>query len=460
MSGPRWLRAFEPPNADRLIRAAEETADWIESFGHIDGDTEYWDVQPGTEVAEDELLLSRTCLYGGAAGIALFYMRLYRAVKDEKYLNRARAGVNYIIEKNRGFCEYMTDKTWLPGAYVGYFQGPAGGAYAAKVLYLLTGEERYRRFACQAADDLILAAHEEDGALYWFGDYAILGEGGLILFLIDLYETFKEQKYLTAAVKAGLYIVRKQEEAPRGGYRWYAMPTDTFPTIRQAGGYFPGFEYGAAGCGYILACLYEHTGDPQFLLSAKRAAEYIMNIADYSEDFSAALVRYNDTYLTDLYYLGVCQGPIGTSRLFFKLFRLTGESEYRDFVIALANGLIRSGAPAIHSRGYWHTNCYCCGAPGMLEFFIHIHRLTGDDLYYHAASETASVILGDSTEKDGQRYWYTTWNRHEPWKNDAYTGLYHGSAGCAGSLLAFARHMDGKEWLPFYLEDPYKVLYR
>ena len=102
---------------------------------------------------------------------------------------------------------------------------------------------------------------------------------------------------------------------------------------------------------FILASVYEYTKDEEYLRVAEEAARYILNIADYSEDREAALVRYNDTYLTDLYYLGVCQGPVGTSRLFFKLYELTKEEKYREFIEQLTRGLLSTGAPAKHSEG-------------------------------------------------------------------------------------------------------------
>ena len=143
-----------------------------------------------------------------------------------------------------------------------------------------------------------------------------------------------------------------------------------------------------------MASVYEQTHQEEYLDIAKKAAQYIQNIADYSEDGEAALVKYNDTYLTDLYYLGVCQGPIGTSRLFYKLYRITGDESYKDFVIKLTNGLLAAGAPTKHSDGYWRTNCYCCGAAGMLEHFLHVHKLTGNSVYLDAAYEAAEAIIG------------------------------------------------------------------
>lgn len=452
-----WIRWFEPLDRERLLQSALETANWLEQYGHIEGDTEHWDVLPGKEVGPDDLLLRDTSLYGGAAGIAFYYLRLYLATQDAQWLARAEAGITYVMERYRGIEDFRTDAPFLAGAFIGFMNGPAGGAYVARLLYTYTHNERYRDYARRVTDDLIAAATEEDGTLTWYGFYGILGEGGLILYLLDAYETFHDPAYLEAADKAAAYIERRKEPAPGGGYRWYVMDTETFPTIGQPGGYFPGFEYGAAGCGYILASVYAMTQNPAYLEAARGAAEYIRNLADVSPDGEAALVRYNDTYLTDLYYLGVCQGPIGTSRLFYRLYEITGEQPYLDFVIQLTNGLIASGAPLRHSQGYWHTNCYCCGAAGMIEHFVNIHRLTHDERYLTAAYEAAEALIGESTIQDGHRNWYTAWNRHEPWSSDPYSGLYHGSAGCAAALLVLAEHIGNGTALPTYLEDPYKA---
>ena len=95
----------------------------------------------------------------------------------------------------------------------------------------------------------------------------------------------------------------------------------------------------------------------------------------------------------------------------------------------------------------------------MLEHLINVHKFTGEKKYLDAAYEAAEVVIGDSTVRGKRRVWYTAWNRHEPDRSAAYTGLYHGSAGCASSLLMLAAYMAGQA-LPPYLEDPYAELYR
>ena len=459
MAKIKWIKRFEPLDSEKLLETVYETERWLDLYSHKEGDMEYWEVLPEKKVDPDGLLLKDTGLYAGAAGISLFYLRLHIADGNDKWIKKAKAGIDYVISRYNGVCDFRSDSEYLPGAFIGFLSGPAGGAYVASRLFEITGEEKYREFAVKVTDDCLAAANKKDDVITWYGFYGLLGEGGLILYLLDAYKTYKVERYLTAAKQAARYILDRKEDAPQGGYRWYVMPTDTFPTIGKAGGYFPGFEYGTAGCGYILASIYEFTGDEDYLNAAQQAAQYILNIADYSEDGEAALVKYNDTYLTDLYYLGVCQGPIGTSRLFFKLYQLTGDERYKEFVEQLTRGILATGAPSKHSEGYWRTNCYCCGAAGMLEHFVNIHKFTGKEEYLNAAYEAAETVIGESTHGNNLRRWYTAWNRHEPESSLAYTGLYHGSAGCASSLLLLRQYIAGKEYLIPYLEDPYKELF-
>ena len=202
MSKRNWIKAFAPLDRQRLLQTAAESVNWIEQYGHVDGDVESWDVMPGKQVEKDALLLDDASLYAGAAGIALLYLKYYVATEQEKYLRKAEAGIRYVIRKYRGKEDFATEVPFLQGAYIGYLNGPAGGAYVAKELYKITGEERYKQFALTVADDSIEAAKDEQGALTWYGFYGILGEGGLILFLLDVYNTFGGDKYLDAAAKA------------------------------------------------------------------------------------------------------------------------------------------------------------------------------------------------------------------------------------------------------------------
>ena len=79
MSKRNWIKAFAPLDRQRLLQTAAESVNWIEQYGHVDGDVESWDVMPGKQVEKDALLLDDASLYAGAAGIALLYLKYYVA---------------------------------------------------------------------------------------------------------------------------------------------------------------------------------------------------------------------------------------------------------------------------------------------------------------------------------------------------------------------------------------------
>lgn len=147
MSKINWIKRFTPITSERLIEKTLETEGWISGYVHEEGDTKVWEVLPGKEQEEGGLLLKPSGLYGGAAGIALFYLRLYKATGDEKFLDNAKGGINYCISQYRGEADYKTDAVFLKGAKIGLLNGPAGGAFVSSRLYEVTGDENYRDFA-------------------------------------------------------------------------------------------------------------------------------------------------------------------------------------------------------------------------------------------------------------------------------------------------------------------------
>ena len=448
-----WIDEFDELNNEKLLETVIEAADFLEDYEHETVDGIYWDIIPGKETGWNEVLTSITSLYGGTAGVALFFLRLYQVTGNERYLKKARKGIDFSFAHSEGIKAYEnTGDGTLKGIPAGYFNGPTGIAYVSYYIYEESKEERYLDIVKRIAEDLQRATKADSLGICYSGTFGILSDGGLILFLIWAAEVLGEKSYLTTAIGAGLRILNLADKAESGS-RWIAMDSVAFGFGNK--GYFPGFFYGTAGTGYILAKLYGKTGKMAFLNGAVQAAEYIKSIAVVDEETNSALLPYNDPYKKDMYYLGVCQGPIGTSRLFYQLFLETEDQEYADWVIKLTNGILRAGAPKIHSKGYWHTYKYCCGTAGMIEHFVEIYRFTRDEKYLEAAREAAVKLIGDSVKENGKRTWYSAWNRHAPNEVECWSGLYLGSAGAASALLYFYNHLKDNRRLTGYLEDPY-----
>ncbi len=448
-----WIEEYDELDKEKVLSTLIQVVNHLTEYEHSDGTGINWDIIPGKKIDPDDVLVSKTSLYGGAAGTALFFLRLYEVTGNTDYLEKAKAGIRYCHDNIRSQKE-LTNKGdgTLKGIPGGFYNGPSGTAYVAYAVYELVKDEMYLQYALEIADEVITSAkHDKDGA-YFSGVGGLLSDGGLLLFLFWLYEKTNDEKYLEVARSGIERILNKSDEAPTGS-RWLNMDSVAFGLGEN--GYFPGFFYGTAGTGFILAKAYEMTKDKRYLEGAKKAADYIKSIADITEDGQAALIRYNDPYWKDMHYLGLCQGPIGTSRLFYQLYKVTGKSEDLDWVKKLTNGVLRAGAPKIHSKGYWHTYNYCCGTAGMLEHFLEIYKLTGDNKYLRAAEDATEKLIGDSVIDDGKRCWYSAWNRHAPSEVENWTGLYIGSSGEASALLTYYNYLTDNKKTTEYLEDPF-----
>lgn len=91
----------------------------------------------------------------------------------------------------------------------------------------------------------------------------------------------------------------------------------------------------------------------------------------------------------------------------------------------------------------------------MIEHFLSVYRLTGEDRFFAAAGAAVDTLLGDSVADDGRRCWYTAWNRHLPGEVEPWAGLYLGSAGSASSILSFYNFTNDDKEIGAYIEDPY-----
>ena len=172
---------FRRYQADDYIAIAQEAEKWIRTN---EIETPYgirWKQSPdSSEDFSDYPMLTEKALYGGSAGIGLFYLRLYQAVHNEAYLDKAEKAADYIIHTDEGPDFYRkalshasgeADKLVhvknMPGWIIGYYNGPTGSANLILKLYEATGKEKYRDYAVKVVDDLLQNAVKEEEGLRW-----------------------------------------------------------------------------------------------------------------------------------------------------------------------------------------------------------------------------------------------------------------------------------------------------
>lgn len=384
---------FQKNTAEDYLKAAIDTAEWIDTLAIK---TEYgriWQALPEGQdgYREDVPLFTPKSMYDGSAGIGIFFIRLYEATGDTRWLTEAEEAAAHIIATKVGVEWYQTTLHSevkgiipVPGWAAGPYNGPVGEAYFLEDLYQVTGKQAYRDYVLYVADVLLEATVTDKRGLHWSDQEDITADGGFIVFL-DI--------------------------------------------------------------------LYRKTGIKKYLELAKEGLTYAMNIAVGDE--TGRLIPYQDHPVTgptyDKYYLSTCHGPVGSTLAFRELYEITREEIYRNWTIELSRGIVRAGAPEKHSWGFWNCQCQCCGTAGILEHFAAMYEYTGEKEFYDYMIRTADIMLSDSDHRTpGLRTWYDSWWRTIPTRVVSYPGLYVGVAGCASSLLRTYAALTGKKLTNLY----------
>jgi hypothetical protein len=433
------------------LAGAQSAARWIRSARRENPAGLTWLPEPD-HPEKEKTVSGLTGIYSGSAGIVLFLVELARATGDAEALADVVRGADYLAATWRD--EAATASPLMGAARNPDFQnGTSGIAFVLAEAARLTGHRHYRSAAVAIADDVAEAARATDDGVIWSGIPTVgLGDGGIILFLLWAAREFDRPAYREIAVRAGEHILAHGQSDPRGGLRWDGPSLERFGV--PAGAAMPNFELGTAGVAYVMARLYEETRDARFLAAARGGADHVRALATVKGD--AALLFYREPDHTDMYYLGYCHGPVGTARLFYELYRLTGEPEDLGWTERFAEGIVATGAPEKLSPGLWNVVCQCCGNAGILDFFVSLWQATGRDEYRRFAERVADQLLSRGSDLDGKGLrWYQAWTRVQPWNVTAETGYMIGAAGVGAALLHLYLAEEGRYQAILFPDNPF-----
>ena len=411
------------------LDAAKETAQWIRAAGKNTGRGTYW--LPDPDHPEKATTVSPvSAIYSGSAGIVLFFLELAKATGNDSYLNDAKSGADYLA--NTWEESFGRDAGLFKGLELGFASGLAGTAFVLGEAWKATQEARYKDAAVAVTDYIAAAAKPAGRGVEWVNAPGVVGDGGILLYLLYAAHTFRDNSYLLLAAKAGDHTLELSQPDPRGGLRWQGIAPERFGQSKDF--YWPNFELGTAGVSYVLARLYEETRQTRFLYAAVEGAKHVETIATVRGD--SALVHYREPDLKDLYYLGYCHGPAGTARTFYQLYKATHDRRYLVWTERLARGVINSGIPEKQTPGFWNVVCQCCGSAGVVDLFLGLWVATKRPEYLAFSRRVADQLLSRETDLDGKGYrWYQAWTRVKPWEVNAETGYMIGAAGVGSALL-------------------------
>lgn len=419
------LRAAERP----YLNAALQAARWIRSTAVQTNPGVAWPSEPGDEKSV------ATNLYYGNSGSVLFFIEAYRSTGDETYLKDARAGADYLLANLPG-------KEWN-GLYVGL----AGVGFTLEETYKATREAKYREGVTRCLQLLREGATKVGRGVGWGDDTDIVsGSAGTGLFLLYAARELKDPSARELAMLAGQRLV-ELGRPEGGGLKWSWTADPKRPTL------MPNFSHGTAGVAYFLATLYRETKRKEFLDAAVAGAKYLQSVAKTEGD--VCLIFHNEVNGKDLHYLGWCHGPAGTARLFYRLYQVTGDGAWMEWVRKAARADMESGIPEKRTPGFWNNVSQCCGSAGVAEFFLNLYRVTKERKYLEFSRRMTADLLARATREENGMKWIQAEHRVKPDLLVAQTGYMQGAAGIGMLLLHLDDSERGRKWSIILPDSPF-----
>lgn len=393
--------------------AALEAARWIRASTVQTNPGIMWPADP-----RDPKSVNNT-LYSGSPGVIIFFLEAYRSTGDESFLKDARHGADGLITALANEKES------------GLYEGIAGIGFVLTETFKATGEAKYRQAALLCARLLGERTRKVGKGIEWNDTTDIIAGGaGIGLFLLYAARELNEPSYRELAIRDAERLIElaKPENA---GLKWAMNPT--FSRL------MPNFSHGTAGIAYFLATVYQETKDRRFLDAALAGAKYLQAVA--KTEGEVCMIFHNEPDGKDLYYLGWCHGPVGTARLFYRLYQATGDRVWMDWVKRSARGIMKSGIPEKQTPGFWNNAGQCCGSAGVAEFFLSLYHVTHEPSYLGFSKRVAAQLMTKGTRDGAGMRWVQAEHRIKPELLVAQTGYMQGAAGIGMLLL----HLDGFE---------------
>ena len=320
--------------------------------------------------------------YYGPPGIALYFLQLLDRVGGQGpnpalYAAAQRAGDRIVVTLDDALAAF--------GSNTALYYGSAGLAFALRELAARTPVPALHA----AAEFLASARHVEDSVLAaasavgtngttWSNNTDIAhGASGTGLYLLHAATAETDQahaaKMTAAAVAAGEWLLTMAVPTPGGGLKW---PRGKDSDGGHDGVFYPNFCCGTAGVAYFLATLHQATSDPRFLEAAVRGGDFLLSVANRT---TGLLIFHDEPAHESMYYLGWCHGPAGTSRLWVRLYQVTGDVKYWDLVLDGATSIACEAVPAFRwlldtpePTVAWANAGQCCGGAAALNFLLQI----------------------------------------------------------------------------------------
>lgn len=419
-------------NQDRAestyLEKALQAAEWINSSAlKIPNGSKVWPADPRA------LHTVSNTLYTGNPGVILFFLEAYYSTGKEQYLDDACEGANYLL----------TAVVHQKG--MGLYTGISGIGFVLWEVFKATKKEKYREGVRHCINWIRNSAKRVGEGVQWNSSTDIIsGTAGIGLFLLTMAKELKDPTLYDLAAAAGKRLLELGIPA-KDGLKWRMNPY--FSRL------MPNFSHGTAGVAYFLAALYKDTKKKKFLDGALAGASYLLSVAKKNGD--TCLIFHHEPGGEDLYYLGWCHGPVGTARLFYRLYEVTADKTWMEWVKKSAHSIMKSGIPEKQTPGFWNNVGRCCGSAGVAEFFLDLYRITNDQKYIAFSKKMTRHLLKKATPAGKGLKWIQAEHRVRPDLLVAQTGLMQGAAGIGLWLLKLDAFEKGKKEKISFPDSPF-----
>lgn len=395
--------------------------------------------------------------YSGQSGVLVSLVE-YALTYDDSELKEKICSLADTIVSVVNNIDFSEEKTTMPGLPLSNNQflfenGYCGYAYALTLVYLYTEDDKYLDAAFKIIKQLIKVAKSTNGDISgWTNQLCLICDGNIILFIIFLKDHLPSSITEEIGIDDFLnnlseYVISKVIEIDEDHLKFNMMDKEILDRFFRHQDTsieyeYPNFNMGTAGGGFIATKLFQVTGDERLLDIAKKARNYLISISHKVTD-NGRLLPFRLPDREDLYYLGYCHGAVGTSLFLQNLYNITHDNMYKDDIEEFYNAVKSTGAPFIHSPGYWHTYNQCCGTAGLLEMSLNNYLLTENEEYLSFAKDCGEKLLSEGNLGERGACWSQAWSRRNPTAYSEDLGYMNGSSGIISPLIRLRNILKG-----------------
>jgi lantibiotic modifying enzyme len=424
---------FAAPRAGDVLQLAVDAGEWLSAQGQAQSSGTAWpaDAHKPEAVAYD--------LGSGTAGIVVYFLSLYAATGEERFLGTAEQGGVYLAS--------LLDDSEIFEAgsrRASLYTGIAGIGVALTML------AEHRPTFSAKVDQVVALLDEwsvaEPAGVRWSDEFndLLYGDAGTILFLAWHAHRNGDERALRLAASASRFLLSQAENSDRGRY-WRFRRSKPFN--------LPGFSHGTAGIAYVLGTVGSLAKEPDLTDAAADGFAYIDSIAEISGDRIRIPYGWPAENWEGLYEFGWAHGLVGSDALFTRLQQLGIEkSEAARYNALIVNTLSNIGLPGAPDEPFAEPSTpldWRFGRAGVLS-------LLSD---YGEGIDTRDAIwreLADRADREnGMVHWEVDAPGFMGGGRAAFTGVFHGTAGIGLALLRL--HAALKEQPPYVSmpDDPF-----